>query len=57
MQDYGSLVEISEISKVYDNGEMDIKTTGVKVFRILEVIETSTGKIIQRRYRKLPREL
>ena len=26
MQEYGSVVEIIEVSKIYDNGEMDIKT-------------------------------
>ncbi len=38
VQEYGSMVEITELTKVYDSGEMDIKTTGVKVFRILEMI-------------------
>lgn len=45
MQDYGSVVEITELSKLYDNGEMDIKTKGVKVFRILEVIEEIPDKL------------
>ena len=45
MQDYGSVVEIAELSKVYDNGEMDIKTRGVKVFRILEVIKELPEKM------------
>jgi uncharacterized protein len=45
MQDYGSIVEITELSKVYENGEMDIKTKGVKVFRILEVIKELPDKL------------
>jgi Lon protease-like protein len=45
MQDYGSMVEIVELSKVYDNGEMDIKTRGIKVFRILEVIKELPEKL------------
>ncbi|MCZ2458479.1 MAG: LON peptidase substrate-binding domain-containing protein [Chitinophagales bacterium] len=45
MQDYGSLVEITEVTKVYDNGEMDIKTTGAKVFRILELIKEVPDKL------------
>jgi uncharacterized protein len=45
MQDFGSLVEISELTKVHDNGEMDIKTTGLKVFRILEVIKEVPDKL------------
>ncbi len=38
VQDYGSLVEITELSKQYENGEMDIKTKGLRIFRILEMI-------------------
>ena len=45
MQDYGSLVTILEISKVHDNGEMDIKTRGERVFRILEVIKNVPDKL------------
>jgi Lon protease-like protein len=45
MQDFGSLVEIAELSKTYDNGEMDIKTKGVKVFRMLEVINHVPDKL------------
>ena len=39
VQDFGSLVEITELAKTYDNGEMDIKTRGVRIFRILEMIK------------------
>jgi len=45
VQDYGSLMEIIEISKLHDNGEMDIKTRGLKVFRILEIIKEVPGKL------------
>ncbi|MBL0233719.1 MAG: LON peptidase substrate-binding domain-containing protein [Chitinophagaceae bacterium] len=45
MQDIGSLVEVEEISKKYDNGEMDIKTRGTRVFRILEVIKEIPDKL------------
>jgi len=45
LQDYGSLVTILEISKVHDNGEMDIKTQGSRVFRILEVIKEVPDKL------------
>ena len=41
----GTLVEITEVTQVYNNGEMDIKTKGVKVFRILEVIKTLPDKL------------
>ena len=45
VQDYGSLVEVIEITKVHDNGEMDIKTKGQRVFRILEVIREVPDKL------------
>ena len=45
MQEYGSVVEITEVSKIYDNGEMDIKTRGDKVFRLLEVITEVPEKL------------
>ena len=45
MQDYGSIVEITELSKLYDNGEMDIKTKGIKIFRILELIQNVPDKL------------
>ncbi|HWR32431.1 MAG TPA: LON peptidase substrate-binding domain-containing protein [Chitinophagaceae bacterium] len=45
VQDYGSMAEITEISKVYDNGELDIKTTGIKIFRMLELIKEIPDKL------------
>ena len=45
IQEYGCMVEITELSKVYDSGEMDIKTNGVKVFRILEMITDLPDKL------------
>jgi Lon protease-like protein len=45
LQDYGSLVTIVEITKVHDDGEMDIKTKGSRVFRILEVIKEVPDKL------------
>lgn len=45
LQDHGTLVQIIELSKVYDNGEMDIKTQGVQVFRILELIKEIPDKL------------
>lgn len=45
LQDYGSLVTIMEISKVHEDGELDIKTKGSKVFRILEVIKDVPDKL------------
>jgi len=45
MAEMGTLMEIIEISKTYGTGEMDIKTKGIKVFRILEVIHEIPEKI------------
>ena len=45
MQDYGTLMRIADLTKTYDNGEMDIKTVGDKVFRILEVISDIPEKL------------
>lgn len=45
VQEYGTLVEILELSEVYENGEMDIKTKGLAIFRILEVIEELPDKM------------
>lgn len=45
LQDYGTVVRITEITTVHDNGEMDIKTEGVQVFRVLEVIREIPDKL------------
>jgi Lon protease-like protein len=45
MQDYGSLVTITEVSAIQENGEMDIKTKGERIFRILEIIRDVPDKL------------
>jgi len=45
MAEMGTLMQLTEITKTYDNGEMDIKTTGLKVFRILEVVKEIPDKL------------
>jgi hypothetical protein len=45
LQDYGTLVRLTEITNVHENGEMDIKTKGEKVFRVLEVIKEIPEKL------------
>lgn len=45
LEELGTLVKIVEIVKVYDNGEMDIKTIGTEVFRILEFIKNIPEKL------------
>ena len=38
-------MEITEISKIFKTGEMDVKTKGKKVFRILEIINEIPEKL------------
>jgi Lon protease-like protein len=45
LQENGTLVSVTELSKTYDNGEMDIKTKGEKVFRMLEIIKEVPEKL------------
>jgi uncharacterized protein len=45
LNEIGTLVEIIEITSIYENGEMDIKTKGVKVFRVLEIIKQVPDKL------------
>lgn len=45
VQEFGTLVEILEITTTYDNGEMDIKTRGTIIFKILEKIEALPDKL------------
>ena len=45
INELGTLVDIIELTKVYDNGEMDIKTRGNKIFRILEEIKEVPEKL------------
>src|SRR4051812_43582452 len=45
LNDIGTLVKITELVKMYDNGEMDIRTQGVRVFRILEMIKSVPDKL------------
>lgn len=45
LQDMGTLVEVTEIVNEYENGEMDINTQGIKIFRTLEVIKKVPEKL------------
>lgn len=44
VKELGTAVKILSVEKEYKNGSIDIKTEGVEVFRILEVIKTIEGK-------------
>lgn len=41
----GTLVTITEMAGVYNDGRMDIRTKGVSVFRILEVVKDIPNKL------------
>jgi uncharacterized protein len=43
--EYGTLVEVVSIQKEYENGELDVVTRGVQVFRILEIINAIPDKL------------
>ncbi len=45
LKDLGTLVEVKEIKKVYEDGKMDITSSGVKVFRMLELIKEVPDKL------------
>jgi len=45
LQDIGTLAEVRQILHEYENGEMDINTEGIKVFRTLEVIRRVPDKL------------
>ncbi len=41
----GTLMEVTEISKVYDDGKMDIKTKGISIFNMLEMVKDIPDKL------------
>ncbi len=43
--DLGTLVEITEIVTVHEDGKMDIRTRGLKIFSILELIRSIPDKL------------
>jgi Lon protease-like protein len=45
LSERGALVEVKEIVEVYEDGKMDIKTKGVSIFRILEVVKAIPDKL------------
>ena len=45
INEMGTLVQVKEISQVYEDGKMDIKTEGLQVFRMLEAIHELPDKL------------
>jgi uncharacterized protein len=45
INEMGTLVQIKEVSQVYEDGKMDIKTEGLQVFRMLEAVHEIPEKL------------
>jgi uncharacterized protein len=45
VKELGTLVQIKEIAEVYEDGRMDIRTEGVRMFKILEIIRSVPNKL------------
>lgn len=45
LAEMGTLVQVVEISKIYEDGKMDIKTEGIMLFKILEVVNELPEKL------------
>ncbi len=45
MNEIGTLVEITRVVKEYEDGQMDVTTKGLSIFRILEVIKSIPDKL------------
>jgi uncharacterized protein len=45
LSETGTLVKVTEITTVYDDGKMDVKTEGLEVFTILEIIKELPEKL------------
>ncbi len=45
LNDTGTTVKVVEITKQYEDGKMDIKTEGVEIFSMLEVIKSLPDKL------------
>lgn len=43
--EYGTLVKVTGLVKEYNNGELDITTRGLEIFRVLELIKTLPDKL------------
>ncbi|RYF91624.1 MAG: peptidase S16 [Chitinophagaceae bacterium] len=45
MMEMGTLLQVKEVSKVYEDETMDIKTEGLQVFKVLEIIKELPDKL------------
>lgn len=45
LRKYGTLMEVTGVEKQYESGEMDVRTKGIRVFKVLEVIRKVPEKL------------
>jgi len=45
LKDKGTLMEIEDITKIYEDGKMDVKTRGIRIFNMLELIKEIPEKL------------
>src|SRR5688500_5797133 len=45
IMEYGTLIEVIEITKEHEDGSFDIKAKGLQVFRILEIVKSLPEKL------------
>lgn len=45
IQEFGTLIQVEEVVKTYETGEMDIRTRGLDLFRVLEIIKEIPEKL------------
>ena len=45
VSEMGTLVQVSEIVEVYEDGKMDVRTEGLEIFRILEIVKSIPDKL------------
>lgn len=45
IQELGTLMEVTELVKEYEDGQMDIRTQAIKIFRTLEIVKSIPDKL------------
>jgi Lon protease-like protein len=45
IKEKGTLMEIEDITKIYEDGKMDVKTRGIRIFNMLELIKEIPEKL------------
>lgn len=45
LMEYGTLMQVAEVKKIYEDGRMDISTRATEVFRVLELVKDLPDKL------------